>query len=677
MSSTRQLAAILFTDIVGYSQMMHADEKKAVALLKHYNTTLEKWVIKHGGRVANYYGDGNLCIFNSATAAVQCSVDLQKELQLEPMVPLRIGLHIGEVIFEDDKAIGDGVNIASRIQSLGQANTILISADIHDKIKNNSSFTTKSLGNFDFKNISKPMEVFALSNEGLVVPDRKKLTGKVVARTWARRNILMLIGALLLLGASIQRYYATKKISSDINIEKSIAVLPFTDMSQAGDQEYFSDGLTEDIITQLAKINAFKVTSRTSVMKFKGQKKSLKEIGSELGANIILEGSVQKSGDKVRITAQLINALTDEHLWAETYDRTLDDIFAIQTDIATKIANALKASLSNKEEEDLSKKYTLNTEAYQLYLQGRFEWNKRLEVHVRKSISFFKMAIEKDSTYAIAYAGLGDAYLMLGVYSALRPDESFPIGKMYAEKALQLDPSLGEAYATLIDIYIHYDWDAVAAESYFQKAIEFNPEYANAYHWHSEVFAMQHQLDKAIEESHKALEHDPYNVAINMQLGKNFIYASKYDLAVEQLHKTLTFDSTYSTVNYNLALAYLALKEMDKALVYAEKGAAYGQGNTRMMVVYGYLKAVSGNKEDAKRLYDDLVQQAENKYVPEYDLATLSIGLGNYNKAMQHLEQAYKNHEPWMPFIGMNPLFIPLKSNAEFQALVKKIEKRQ
>ena len=518
------------------------------------------------------------------------------------------------------------------------------------------------------------MEVFALSNDGLVVPDRKKLSGKVVTRSWSRRNILMVIGALLLLGASIQRYYATKKSSPDTTIEKSIAVLPFTDMSQAGDQEYFSDGLTEDIITQLAKINAFKVTSRTSVMKYKGQKKSLKEIGRELGATIILEGSVQKSGDKVRITAQLINALTDEHLWAETYDRTLDDIFAIQTDIATKIATALKASLSTKEEEDLSKKYTLNTEAYQLYLQGRFEWNKRLEGHVRKSISFFKMAIEKDSTYAIAYAGLGDAYLMLGVYSALRPDESFPIGKMYAEKALQLDPSLGEAYATLIDIYIHYDWDADVAEKYFQKAVEFNPDYANAYHWHSEVYAMRHQFDKAIEESHKALEHDPYNVSINMQLGKNFIYAGHYNQAVEQLKKTLAFDSTSSTVNYNMALAYLALKEMDKALVHAEKGAAFGQGNTRMYLASGYIKAVSGNKEDAKRMYDELVHQVENKYVPEYDLATLSIGLGNLNKAMQHLEQAYKNHEPWMPFIDMNPLFIPLKDHTEFQALVKRIE---
>ncbi|MBP6680568.1 MAG: adenylate/guanylate cyclase domain-containing protein, partial [Saprospiraceae bacterium] len=198
MTSPRQLAAIMFTDIVGYTHMMQSDEKKAVALLKHYNATLEKWVTQHGGRVANYYGDGSLCIFNSATSAVQCAVDIQKELRQEPVVPLRIGLHIGEVIFEEDKAIGDGVNIASRIQSLGRENTVLISSDIHDKIKNNSSFSTTSLGHFDFKNINKPIEVFALSNDGLLVPERKKLSGKVKSKNNVRRYVYILLSTIVI-----------------------------------------------------------------------------------------------------------------------------------------------------------------------------------------------------------------------------------------------------------------------------------------------------------------------------------------------------------------------------------------------------------------------------------------------------------------------------------------------
>ncbi len=673
MTSLRQLAAIMFTDIVGYTHMMQSDEKKAVTLLKHYNATLDKWVTQHGGRVANYYGDGSLCIFNSATSAVQCAVDIQKELRQDPIVPLRIGLHIGEVIFEEDKAIGDGVNIASRIQSLGRENTVLISSDIHDKIKNNSSFSTMSLGHFDFKNINKPMEVFALSNDGLLVPERKKLSGKVKSKNNVRRYVYILLSTIVIGIAASRLYSSIFPEAHKGTSEKSIAVLPFTDMSQSGDQEYFSDGLTEDIITQLAKINAFKVTSRTSVMKYKNIKKSLKEIGSELGAAIILEGSVQKSGNKVRITAQLINAVTDEHLWAETYDRTLDDIFAIQTDIATKIANALKASLSTAEEQDLTKNYTRNTEAYQLYLQGRYEWNKRLEAPVRKSIEFFKQAIEKDSTYALAYSGLGDAYLMLGVYSAMRPDESFPIGKIYVEKALKLDPTLAEAYATLIDIHIHYYWDADAAEDYFQKAVASNPEYANAYHWHSEVYDMRHEFEKAVEESKKALLHDPYNTTINMQLGKNLIYAGQFQLAADQLQKTLVFDSTNALVHNNLGIAYTGLKQLDKAMYYFQRATDYGNGNTRMIAGFGFAKAVTGKKEEAQRIFDDLLQQSNTSYVPSYDLATVSVGMGNKEESIKFLEQAYINREPWMPFIGMNPLFNSLRENPQFQALVEKI----
>lgn len=293
---------------------------------------------------------------------------------------------------------------------------------------------------------------------------------------------------------------------------------------------------------------------------------------------------------------------------------------------------------------------------------------------MRKSIDFFKQAIELDSTYALAYAGLGDAYLMLGVYSALRPDESFPVGKLYAEKALQLDPSLAEAYATLIDIHIHYDWDADAAEDYFQKAVGSNPEYANAYHWHSEVYDMRRQYDKAIEESRKALLHDPYNITINMQLGKNLIYAGQYQLAVEHLQKTLSFDSTSALVHYNLGMAYVGLNQLDKALHQFLLATDLGHGNTRMIAGLGFAKAVTGNKEEAQRIFDDLLTQSKSSYVPYYDLATVAVGLGNKEASIKFFEQAYANREPWMPFIGMNPLFLKLKSDPAFDALKKKIE---
>jgi len=676
-STTRQLAAILFTDIVGYTGIMQADEHKAVSMIQHYNSTLEKWVTHFNGKTVNYYGDGSLCVFSSATHAVQCAIEIQKELRVAPAVPLRIGLHIGEIIYEEGKALGDGVNIASRIQSLGQENTILISAEIHDKIKNNPTITAHSIGHFDFKNVHKPMEVFALSNDGLYVPDRKRLSGKLETKNPVIRNAI--IGLLMLLvfvgGLRIKKiFFDTPEAGV---VDKSIAVLPFTDMSEHKDQAFFSDGLTEDIITQLAKIKAFKVTSRTSVLPYKNNTKSIKEIGHELGAAHILEGSVQQSGNKVRITAQLINAVTDEHLWADNYDRTMDDIFSIQSDIANQIAKALQASLSPEEKLSINKKYTDNTEAYQLYLQGRYFWNQRLEEPVKKSIVLFKQAIVLDSTYALAYAGLGDAYLMLGVYSALLPKESFPIAKSYIEKALTLDSTLAEAYATMIDINIHYYWDTQAAEKYFNKAVALNPNYANAYHWHSEMYSIDHRFDLAIRESKKAILLDPYNLTINNQLVKNLIYSGDMLGAVEQMQKSLMLDTTYAVAYYNFGLAYLGLKQYEKARANFILAIRHSPGDMRFPAALGLIEANLSHKEQTKLIFDNLLLTSKNKYIPAYNFAILAIGLGDIPKAMNYLEQAYQNREPWMPFIGFNPLFQSLYENAEFRKLVKKIRKEK
>lgn len=675
MNTSRQLAAIMFTDIAGYTEMMQADEHRTVSIIKHYNVVLEKWVTHFQGRIVNYYGDGSLCLFSSATDAVNCAIEIQKELRTEPVVPLRIGLHVGEVFFEDEKAMGDGVNVASRIQSLGQANTILISGEIHDKIKNNPSITSFSLGHFDFKHVYKPMEVFALTNDGLLKPQRNTIAGKLKPKNMVRRNTT--IGLLILLVVSVA-YYVNKQFlqpKPTTNAEKSIAVLPFTDMSQAKDQEFFSDGLTEDIITQLAKIKAFKVTSRTSVMQYKNNTKSIKQIGQELGASHILEGSVQHSGDQVRITAQLINTSTDEHLWAESYDRSMKDIFSIQTDIATQIANALKAKLSPEEQLRIEKKYTNNTEAYQLYLQGRYYWNQRLAGPVRKSIDYFKQAIAKDSSYALAYAGLGDAYLMLGVYSVLKPNESFPIGKSYAEKALQLDPTLAEAYSTLLDISIHYDWDLAAAEKYFQKAVEVNPQYANAYHWHSEVLILRKQFEEAIRETHAALEIEPYSLIINVQLGIDYLYEGKLTQAVDQLKKTLAFDSTFSIAHYRIGTAYIGLKQYNEAEHHLRLATELVPGNTRYLSTLGFAKSLVGKKDEARKIQQDLLAQMKNKYVPAFDLAVISLALGENQEALTYLEEAYREREPWMPFIGTNLLFNSLFSDEQFQDLVKRIEK--
>jgi hypothetical protein len=284
---------------------MQQNEEKAVAVIKHYNSVLEKWVSHFNGQVLNYYGDGSLCIFSSATDAVSCSLAVQKDLKSEPVVPLRIGLHIGEVFFEDAKALGDGVNVASRVQSLGQENTILVSEEIYDKIKNNPSVVAVSLGHFDFKNVGKSMEVFALTNEGLFVPQRKKMKGKLKKKNVQKRNIIAALSLIIII-AAIFFIYKNPFNKNDKVSDKSIAVLPFVDMSAGKDQEYFSDGLSEELLDLLSKIPELKVIGRTSSFSFKGKNEDLRIIGEKLAVAHILEGSVQKEGNKIRVTAQLI-----------------------------------------------------------------------------------------------------------------------------------------------------------------------------------------------------------------------------------------------------------------------------------------------------------------------------------------------------------------------------------
>jgi adenylate cyclase len=292
MSQQRHLAAILFTDIVGYTVMMQRNEIQAVATIKRYIAVLRQTVITHSGEVLNDYGDGSLCVFSGAIEAVQCAMEIQQQLQTEPVVPLRIGLHIGEIFFEDGKVFGDGVNVASRIQSLGQANTILFSKEIFDKIRNHPEFKAVSLGQFDFKNVDEPIEVFASANDGLIVPRRGKMQGKLKKKKLINRNIFIGAAFLILSAGFLTFKFFFNNPDLTIN-NRSIAVLPFVDMSGDKDQEYFGDGMAEEIINSLTTIKDLKVIGRTSSFQFKGEKVDLRDVGKKLHAEIILEGSVR------------------------------------------------------------------------------------------------------------------------------------------------------------------------------------------------------------------------------------------------------------------------------------------------------------------------------------------------------------------------------------------------
>ena len=362
-------AAIMFTDMVGYTALMQEDEEKAKENRDRHRKILQESIASHQGKILQYYGDGTLSIFNSAIEAVDCAIQIQTALQKEPKIPLRIGMHIGDIVYDDEGIYGDGVNVASRIEGLAISGSVLISDKVIDEVKNHHNFSTISLGSFNLKNVKRPVEVYAMTNEGLVVPTVKEIKAKPKDEV------------------------------------KSLAVLPFINMSNDPDNEYFSDGITEELLNVLAKVEGLQVTARTSSFAFKGRNEDIKQIGVQLGAKTILEGSVRKAGNRVRITAQLVSTSDGYHIWSDTYDRQLDDIFEVQDEIALKITNTLREKLTiDPKKEPMVKPPTKNIVAYNTYLKGLFYANKWTLESTETAKKEFEKAIEMEPDFALPYS---------------------------------------------------------------------------------------------------------------------------------------------------------------------------------------------------------------------------------------------------------------------------------
>ena len=666
MSQSRQLAAIMFTDIVGYTAMMQQNEKKAVAVIKHFNATLEKWVTHFNGQVLNYYGDGSLCIFSSATDAVNCSLAVQKDLKTEPVVPLRIGLHIGEVFFEDAKALGDGVNVASRVQSLGLGNTILISEEVHNKIKNNDSITTKSLGQFDFKNVGESMEVFALTNEGLFVPQRKKMEGKLKKKTALKRNIIATFSIILLLVAGFfiyKKFFAGK--STDGPKDKSIAVLPFTDMSPGKDQEYFSDGLSEELINALAKISGLKVAGRTSSFSYKGINKNLKTIGDELGVSTILEGSLRKSGNQLRITAQLINTQDGFHIWTETFDIELTDIFGVQDKITKAIITALNVHLLHDKE--LVATATTNPKAYLSYLRARQKLSLRGMQNLLEAKFFFEEAIKYDPDFAPAHSGLGRTLSIIPNYSIdYNAKELMNSAKLEARKALELNSNNAEALSVLGTIAAYYEWDWDAAEDAFKKSIAISPNDAEMYNFIGDYYQIVLNKKLAIEMESKAVELDPL-LGINYgNLAMAYYIFKEYDSVIKTANDLLSLDlQSFNSVGINASLTwtYLKLNKIEKAEEIVNK---LPESDPLSMELKTSIAFAKNDIELANSYLGKMTNHAPSR------LAELYLDLGMWDKAAQSIEKAYASRD--VTFVFYSRITIP-EDYPDHPALKKAFDK--
>ncbi len=515
---------------------------------------------------------------------------------------------------------------------------------------------------------------FELTPEGLKRTEFADELPKKSSRNRVWLYVIVTAGAISVSLFFLGRYTSSKQSEGAELPAKSIAVLPFENLSHDPDNTYFADGIQEEILTRLAKVADLKVISRTSTQHFKSSPDNLPQIAKQLGVANILEGSVQKVADQVRVNVQLINATTDAQLWAESFDRQLTDIFRIESEIAKTIADTLQAKLTGSEKRALAAQPTENSEAHEFYLKGRYFWNKRTANDLKTATTYFQQAIDKDSNYALAYAGLADSYGLLPDFGAGSPQESYPPARTAATKAIKLDDTLAEAHTALAWVLLAYDLDFDGSTREFRRAIELNPNYAMAHHWFGNGPLMRSgRFDDAIAECKRAVELDPLSLINNTDLGNTYSSARRYDEAIEQLRKTLEIDPGFYDAHYSLGQALELKGDIVGAMAEYQKARALND-DPQVLALLGHAYASSGYKTEAVKILEQLKELSKQRYVSAYSLAIVYLGLGDKEEALRWLEKSYQDRAGIdITTIKVDPFLDPLRGDPRFEELVAKV----
>ncbi|RMF04584.1 MAG: helix-turn-helix domain-containing protein [Bacteroidetes bacterium] len=632
----RRLAAVMFTDIVGYTALMQADEAKAAAQRRLHRSVFEQQHTRHQGRILQYFGDGTLSVFQSGVEAVACAIAIQKKLNQPEGIPLRIGLHLGDLVFDGTDIYGDGVNVAARIESMGVAGSILLSGKLNDELFNQQAITTTALGLFQLKNISQSIAVFAVTNHGLTIPKRHELRGK---RTVAQHTL---------------------------------AVLPFVNRSAQQALEYLSDGITEDIIHALSRVKALKVSSRTSSFFYKNKQVPLSQIGQDLQVAHILEGSVRVAGQRLRITTTLVNIAQDEPIWSQTFNRSLDDIFALQDEMSLLIAERLREHIGHFDiTGQLVPRLTVSVDQYQRYLQGRFHILKMSEAEIVTGMAILREIVAQQPAFPLAYLGLHLGYTLLGVLGMMPAAEAFAAAQPLLEQAIALDDNLAEVQLNLSYQSFLQDWDLPATYRHLQRAFELRPS-VEYYQSMASVLVAEGKLQAAHHYIDTALQLDPFS-AINHHLkGFLFYIQEQYEHAITCYRKSMALkpDGQISFNELGQALLLLGrqqealefyrtlplpdddlLKLGGQTLVYAAQGAPTQEG------IQSLEAALEGPQ----------MERALNLLLLIYSLQ------GDHPKALDLLAQAIRMRLPMLVYTQLDPLLKSLRPLPRFQQLTQEI----
>ena len=632
----RRLTAIMFTDMVGYTALMQEDERRATDMRDRHRSVLREVIRNHGGRIVQFYGDGTLSVFDSAVDGATAALQIQRQLAADPPIPVRIGIHVGDIVHDEDGIHGDGVNVAARIQGLALPRSVLVSAPVSEELKNHPDLPLVELGAFELKNVPRPMKVWALADDALVVPSRSEL-----------------------------------EASGEI-ADKSIAVLPFVSMSSDRENEYFADGITEEILNALTHFAGLKVTARTSSFAFKGQNRDIRDIARALDVGFVLEGSVRRAGDRVRITTQLIDASDGYHVFSNTYDRVLEDIFATQDEIAGSIAEELRVFFPDPERPAVRRRPTDDPEAYSLYLKGLHAWNRLSPQASREAIRHFEGALERDPDFALAHTGLAKAYTHLAALGKMRGDDVVERAQRSARRAVALDPRNAEAVVTLGLGKLFYEWDIEGAIVLADRAIELNPGSAEIRHLASYALAAAGMKERWIAECEVAETLDPLSPVMSHTLGRAYLISRRFDDALRSFERALELNPNFRTAREGLAWSYTLMGEHEKALeqlrLYRE-AIPDGQGGFAMAV---QVLAAAGRTQEAEAEYERLLafEAAHPEESLHMDASAALAALGRHDEALERIRLAVEERMPGLVFMRNGPGWREMSSDPRFVQLL-------
>ncbi len=680
----------MFTDMVGYSALAQRDDKLALELLEEHRRLLREILPRFNGTEIKTIGDAFLIEFQSALEAAQCAIEIQRTLAKrnhdvtpDRRIELKIGIHIGDVVHREGDVYGDGVNIASRIEPLAGAGGICVSMDVERQIRNALEARFQKLAPTELKNISVPMDLFRI-----VLPWEQPSKSAIAnrpttsaARRWIALAAVLLAAAALTwwLAHSSGRQATTSPTASNSSAappsdQKSIAVLPFVNLSADKNDEYLSDGMTEELLNVLTKVKGLRVPGRSSSFAFKGRNEEgiFRKVGEELHVNTVLEGSVRKAGDKLRITAQLVKVTDGYHLWSETYDGDMKDILAVQSDVAKRVVQALQVQLGVDEERAFAKKATEDPEAHRLYLLGRYHFQKFTRAGWTNAIHYYEEALKVDPNFALAYSGLADTYGWAG--GQLMPGrEAWAKEMELAQKALALDPNLAEAHLSM-GIALFSLLGGHASEKELDRAVELNPNLALIYDQYGWTFGEIGRFDDAIAAEKKALELDPLNTFLNTDLAFFLYWARRYEDATTQIRKTLELDPNNGFAHSILGWCLIAKGYKTEATTEFQKATTLDDLPWYVSSV-GYAYAVSGDRAKAEQVLRELDELAKQRYVSPANRAAVYLGLGEDEKALDWLEKAYEDRDPIFWWINGDQLYDSVRNEPRFEALVQKVDK--